>query len=92
MNDWPVIHTATFGEKFTERLLGMIEIQSFEVFGNTNAEAKEALTVLERPSISPLADSLGKTTNPSHAWRPRLGGSGKMKGIWIFCSIPRILA
>lgn len=39
-----MIHTATFGEKFAERLLGMIEIQSFEVFGNPNAEVQEALS------------------------------------------------
>ena len=39
-----MIHTTTFGEKFAERLLGMIEIQSFEVFGNPNAEAKKELS------------------------------------------------
>jgi len=39
-----MIHTATFGEKFAERLLGMIEIQSFEVFGNPNDDVKEALS------------------------------------------------
>ena len=39
-----MIHTASFGEKFAERLLGMIEIQRFEVFGNPNAVAKKALS------------------------------------------------
>ena len=39
-----MIHTASFGEKFAERLLGMIEIQKFEVFGNPNEEATKALS------------------------------------------------
>ena len=39
-----MIHTTTFGEKFAERLMGMIEIQSFEVFGNPSAEAKKELS------------------------------------------------
>jgi len=39
-----MIHTATFGEKFAERLMGMIEIQSFELFGNPNAEVLEMLS------------------------------------------------
>ena len=39
-----IIHTTTFGEKFAERLLGMVKVESFEVFGNPNAEAKEALS------------------------------------------------
>ena len=39
-----MIHTASFGEKFAERLLGMIEIQKFEVFGNPNGEATKALS------------------------------------------------
>ena len=39
-----MIHTASFGENFAERLLGMIEIQKFEVFGNPNEEATKALS------------------------------------------------
>ena len=38
-----MIHTKTFGEKFAERLMAMIEIKSFQVFGNPNDEVKEAI-------------------------------------------------
>lgn len=41
-----MIHTKTFGEKFAERLLGMIEIESFEVFGNPDANVKNSLSPL----------------------------------------------
>lgn len=41
-----MIHTKTFGEKFAERLLGMIEIDSFEVFGNPDENVKNSLSPL----------------------------------------------
>ena len=41
-----MIHTKTFGEKFAERLLGMIEIESFEVFGNPDENVKNSLSPL----------------------------------------------
>ncbi len=39
-----MIHSATFRDKYSERLSGMVEFQSFEVFGNPNTEVKEALS------------------------------------------------
>jgi len=39
-----MIHTATFGEKFAPRLLPMIEIQSFEIFGNPNDKVRAVYT------------------------------------------------
>ena len=41
-----MVHTKTFGEKFAERLLGMIEIESFEVFGNPDENVKNSLSPL----------------------------------------------
>ncbi len=41
-----MIHTKTFGEKFAERLLGLIEIESFEVFGNPSDNVKNSLSPL----------------------------------------------
>ena len=41
-----MIHTKTFGEKFAERLLGMIEINSFEVFGSPDEDVKNSLSPL----------------------------------------------
>lgn len=41
-----MIHTKTFGEKFADRLLGMIEIESFEVFGNPDDKVKDSLSPL----------------------------------------------
>ena len=41
-----MIHTKTFGEKFADRLLGMIEIDSFEVFGNPDENVKNSLRPL----------------------------------------------
>ena len=41
-----MIHTKTFGEKFAERLLGMIEIESFEVFGSPDENVKNSLSPL----------------------------------------------
>ncbi|MAI34674.1 MAG: hypothetical protein CBE00_10310 [Planctomycetaceae bacterium TMED240] len=41
-----MIHTKTFGEKFAERLLGMIEIDSFEVFGNPDENVQNSLSPL----------------------------------------------
>lgn len=39
-----MVHTTTFGEKFAPRLLPMIEIQSFEIFGNPNDEVRAVYT------------------------------------------------
>jgi quinol monooxygenase YgiN len=39
-----MIHDANFNEKFAERLMPMIEIQSFKLFGNPNAEVLEMLS------------------------------------------------
>ena len=41
-----MIHTKTFGEEFADRLLGMIEIESFEVFGNPDDKVKDSLSPL----------------------------------------------
>ena len=48
-----MIHTKTFGEKFADRLLGMIEIESFEVFGNPDDKVKD--------SLSPLGAKFGQS-------------------------------
>lgn len=41
-----MVHTKTFGEKFANRLLGMIEIESFQVFGNPDEEVRNSLSPL----------------------------------------------
>lgn len=41
-----MIHTKTFGEKYAEKLLGMIEIESFDVFGNPDQTVKNSLSPL----------------------------------------------
>jgi quinol monooxygenase YgiN len=36
-----MVHTKTFGEKYADRIFTMIDIQSFEIFGNPSDEVKE---------------------------------------------------
>ena len=36
-----MIHTKTFGEKYADRIFTMIDIKSFEIFGNPSDEVKE---------------------------------------------------
>ncbi|MGY8769761.1 MAG: putative quinol monooxygenase [Pirellulales bacterium] len=43
-SDAVMIHTKTFGEKYAERLMTMIEIKSFHVFGKPNDEVKKGLS------------------------------------------------
>jgi quinol monooxygenase YgiN len=45
-SDAVMIHTKTFGEKYAARLLEMIEIKNFEVFGNPNETVKNSLSPL----------------------------------------------
>ena len=42
----PLIHTKTIGEKFDDRSPGMIEIESFEIFGHPNENVKDSLSPL----------------------------------------------
>ncbi|MEO2016572.1 MAG: antibiotic biosynthesis monooxygenase [Fuerstiella sp.] len=39
-----LIHTKKFKEKYAERMMAMIEIKSFQVFGNPNDEVKKNLS------------------------------------------------